>query len=157
MEVNCETDFVAKRPEFAELAKSVAMQIAACPTVEAISIDDISQEWIEKEKKVRATDGVVGARAAWAVSLAGGPGAECASILVLAVCAGDSCGCLPPTSTRAAHLERGAESPGVCGCGFAGGSRRRPTVICGPRSSLRTWLRPPLFSLHPPLAAPRPL
>merc|ERR1719310_1021697 len=29
VEVNCETDFVAKRPEFQELAKAVAMQIAA--------------------------------------------------------------------------------------------------------------------------------
>merc|ERR1719387_363902 len=28
VEVNCETDFVAKRPEFLELAKSIAMQIA---------------------------------------------------------------------------------------------------------------------------------
>jgi len=54
VEVNCETDFVAKRPEFAELAKAVAMQIAACPTVEAISSADISQEWIEKEKKIEA-------------------------------------------------------------------------------------------------------
>jgi elongation factor Ts len=52
VEVNCETDFVAKRPEFAELAKGIAMQIAACPTVEAISKDEISQEWIDKEKKV---------------------------------------------------------------------------------------------------------
>mmetsp|Transcript_23249 Transcript_23249/g.75948 ORF Transcript_23249/g.75948 Transcript_23249/m.75948 type:complete len:243 (-) Transcript_23249:377-1105(-) len=54
VEVNCETDFVAKRPEFQELAKSLAMQIAACPTVEAISSDDISADWIEKEKKIEA-------------------------------------------------------------------------------------------------------
>merc|ERR1719380_136152 len=32
VEVNCETDFVAKRPEFAELTKAIAMQIAASPT-----------------------------------------------------------------------------------------------------------------------------
>merc|ERR1712217_425568 len=44
VEVNCETDFVAKRPEFQELAKSVAMQIAACPTVEAITQDDIPSD-----------------------------------------------------------------------------------------------------------------
>ena len=37
VEVNCETDFVAKRPEFQELAKAVAMQIAASPTVEVVS------------------------------------------------------------------------------------------------------------------------
>merc|ERR1712070_10270 len=37
VEVNCETDFVAKRPEFQELARAVAMQIAACPTVTMVS------------------------------------------------------------------------------------------------------------------------
>ena len=31
VEVNCETDFVARRPEFQELAKNIAMQIAASP------------------------------------------------------------------------------------------------------------------------------
>jgi len=29
VEVNCETDFVAKRPEFHELAKAIAMQVGA--------------------------------------------------------------------------------------------------------------------------------
>ena len=54
LELNCETDFVAKREEFQELAKSLAMQVAACPSVEAVSINDISAEWIEKEKKAEA-------------------------------------------------------------------------------------------------------
>merc|ERR1719439_344953 len=36
VEVNCETDFVAKRPELKELAKNVAMQIAACPAVDYV-------------------------------------------------------------------------------------------------------------------------
>jgi len=54
IEVNCETDFVAKRPEFHELAKSLAMQVAACPTVEAVSIEDISSDWIENEKRIEA-------------------------------------------------------------------------------------------------------
>merc|ERR1719261_1446686 len=54
VEVNCETDFVAKRPEFAELAKSIAMQVAASPTVEAVSESDIDSEWISKEKKIEA-------------------------------------------------------------------------------------------------------
>merc|ERR1711934_775315 len=52
VEVNCETDFVAKRPEFQELAKAVAMQIAACPTVEVVSEAEISPDYIEKEKKM---------------------------------------------------------------------------------------------------------
>jgi elongation factor Ts len=78
VEVNCETDFVAKRPEFQELAKSVAMQasmhpwgfsraahtttgaspprsqIAASPTVEVVSAADIPQDWIDKETRIES-------------------------------------------------------------------------------------------------------
>jgi len=54
VEVNCETDFVAKRPEFQELAKAIAMQIAASPTVEVVSESDISPEFIEREKKIES-------------------------------------------------------------------------------------------------------
>merc|ERR1719393_622587 len=54
VEVNCETDFVAKRVEFQELAKAVAMQIAASPTVEVVSEADISPEFIEREKTIEA-------------------------------------------------------------------------------------------------------
>lgn len=50
LQLNCETDFVAKRPEFAALAKSVAMQIAASPTVEFVSVSDIPPEVIEAER-----------------------------------------------------------------------------------------------------------
>jgi len=49
-QVNCETDFVAKRPEFAQLAKTVAMQIAASPTVEFVSVDEIPPAVIEAER-----------------------------------------------------------------------------------------------------------
>ena len=52
VEVNCETDFVARRPEFQELARNVAMQIAACPQVEYINMADIPPEVAEEEKKV---------------------------------------------------------------------------------------------------------
>jgi len=52
VEVNCETDFVARRPEFQELARNIAMQIAACPQVEYINIADIPPEVAEEEKKV---------------------------------------------------------------------------------------------------------
>ena len=34
LEVNCETDFVARREEFTDLAKNVAMQIASNPDIE---------------------------------------------------------------------------------------------------------------------------
>jgi elongation factor Ts len=42
VEVNCETDFVAKRQEFNELAKNIAMQIASNPDIEVVSYSDIS-------------------------------------------------------------------------------------------------------------------
>ena len=44
VEVNCETDFVARRPEFTELAKNVAMQIASNPEIQVISNDEICEE-----------------------------------------------------------------------------------------------------------------
>jgi elongation factor Ts len=50
VEVNCETDFVARRPEFQELAKNIAMQIAASPLVEYISLQSIPVDIVEKEK-----------------------------------------------------------------------------------------------------------
>lgn len=50
VEVNCETDFVARRPEFQELAKNIAMQIAACPSVEYITTSSIPTDIIQKEK-----------------------------------------------------------------------------------------------------------
>ena len=52
VEVNCETDFVARRPEFQELARNIAMQIAACPQVQYINGNDIPPEIAEIEKKV---------------------------------------------------------------------------------------------------------
>lgn len=51
VELNCETDFVARRPEFQELAKNIAMQIAASSSVEYISINDIPENILEKEKE----------------------------------------------------------------------------------------------------------
>jgi elongation factor Ts len=49
LEVNCETDFVSRKPEFKELAQNLGMQIAACPDVEVISLDQISAEIKQKE------------------------------------------------------------------------------------------------------------
>jgi elongation factor Ts len=54
VEVNCETDFVARRPEFQELAKNIAMQIAACPSVEYITTSSIPTEIVQKEKDTEA-------------------------------------------------------------------------------------------------------
>jgi elongation factor Ts len=52
VEVNCETDFVARREEFQELVKNIAMQIAACPNVEFVKVSDIPEEVAAKEKEI---------------------------------------------------------------------------------------------------------
>jgi elongation factor Ts len=51
VEVNCETDFVAKNDEFQGFAKNIAMHIAASNPL-GITPEDISQEVIEKEKEI---------------------------------------------------------------------------------------------------------
>jgi elongation factor Ts len=51
VEVNCETDFVAKTDDFQDLAHNVAMQIAATNPV-AVSPADVPSELIEKEKEI---------------------------------------------------------------------------------------------------------
>lgn len=52
VEVNCETDFVARREDFQALAKNVAMQIAACPNVEYVKVADIPADIVAKEKEI---------------------------------------------------------------------------------------------------------
>lgn len=51
VEVNCETDFVGKTPEFKQLAYDIAMQIAAS-NPEYISREEVSATVIEHEKEV---------------------------------------------------------------------------------------------------------
>lgn len=51
VEVNCETDFVAKNEDFREFAKNVAMHIAATNPV-AIKPEDVPQETVDKEKEI---------------------------------------------------------------------------------------------------------
>ena len=52
VEVNCETDFVARREEFQLLVRNIAMQVAACPNVEYVKVEDIPAEIVEKEKAI---------------------------------------------------------------------------------------------------------
>lgn len=52
VEVNCETDFVARGDQFKELVRDVAMQIAACPNVDFVRVDDIPEDVITKEKEI---------------------------------------------------------------------------------------------------------
>ena len=51
VEINCETDFVARTDEFKELARDVAMQIAAS-SPKFISREEVPQAEIEKEKEI---------------------------------------------------------------------------------------------------------
>ncbi len=51
VEINCETDFVARTDDFQKFAKKVAMHIAAYPP-SVVSRNDLPEEEIEAEKKV---------------------------------------------------------------------------------------------------------
>ncbi|MCU0528938.1 MAG: translation elongation factor Ts [Cyanobium sp. Prado107] len=52
VEVNCETDFVARGEIFQELIRNVAMQIAACPSVDYVKVEDIPADVAEREKQI---------------------------------------------------------------------------------------------------------
>ncbi|GAB4387322.1 MAG: translation elongation factor Ts [Thermodesulfovibrionales bacterium] len=54
LELNCETDFVAKTPEFRELAKDIAMHVAAANPA-YLSREQVPQEVIEKERAIYRT------------------------------------------------------------------------------------------------------
>lgn len=51
VEVNCETDFVARSKDFKEFCHDVAMQVAAASPL-FISRDDVPEQVIEKEKEI---------------------------------------------------------------------------------------------------------
>lgn len=51
IEVNCETDFVAKTDEFKTLVKDLAMQVAASNPL-YVSREEVTQEVIDKEKSI---------------------------------------------------------------------------------------------------------
>jgi len=52
VELNCETDFVARRVEFHNLAHNIAMQLAACQFVEYVSINEIPEKVILQETSI---------------------------------------------------------------------------------------------------------
>ncbi len=54
VELNCETDFVAKTENFKKLAKDIAMQIAATNPI-SIRREDIAKEMIEREMTIYRT------------------------------------------------------------------------------------------------------
>ena len=51
VEINCETDFVARNEDFKEFSKNIAMHIAASNPL-GISPEDVSQDIIDKEKDI---------------------------------------------------------------------------------------------------------
>ncbi|MGD9975498.1 MAG: translation elongation factor Ts [Desulfatirhabdiaceae bacterium] len=51
VEINCETDFVAKSDDFSQFSKNIAMQIAASNPV-SINEDGVPKELVEKEMEI---------------------------------------------------------------------------------------------------------
>ncbi|MBW4563539.1 MAG: elongation factor Ts [Mojavia pulchra JT2-VF2] len=52
VELNSETESASANEEFQALARNTAMQVAACPNVEYVSVDEIPTEVAEREKEV---------------------------------------------------------------------------------------------------------
>jgi elongation factor Ts len=55
VDIDCETDFVARTEDFQNLAKEIAMHIAAMNPI-AISREDVPPQLIEKEKEILRTE-----------------------------------------------------------------------------------------------------
>lgn len=51
IEVNCETDFVARTPEFKEFARNVALHVASMSPL-TVSPENISQEALDEERSI---------------------------------------------------------------------------------------------------------
>jgi elongation factor Ts len=56
IEVDCNTDFVAKNEDFISFARDIAMQIAATPTVRYVSRDDVPAEARDAEARIYARE-----------------------------------------------------------------------------------------------------
>jgi elongation factor Ts len=52
IEVDCNTDFVAKNDDFVSFAREVAMQIAASPTVAYVSREDVPEDARDAEARI---------------------------------------------------------------------------------------------------------
>jgi elongation factor Ts len=55
LEINCETDFVARREEFSDLAKNIAMQIASNPEITVVSTENILDSVKEEVRKFESS------------------------------------------------------------------------------------------------------
>jgi elongation factor Ts len=54
VEVNCETDFVARNEKFVEFAREVALHIAASPTTLAVTEDEVPEDVRASEARIAA-------------------------------------------------------------------------------------------------------
>jgi elongation factor Ts len=54
LELNCETDFVARRTEFQNLAKTLGMQIASSTTVNYLMLTDVPQSLWDSELEIES-------------------------------------------------------------------------------------------------------
>jgi elongation factor Ts len=52
IEVNCETDFVARTEDFQQLVKDLAMQVAGVPSTTYVSRDEVPGAVVEKEREI---------------------------------------------------------------------------------------------------------
>ena len=52
IEVNCETDFVARTEDFQRLVRDLAMQVAGVPSTAYVSRDEVPGEVVEKEREI---------------------------------------------------------------------------------------------------------
>jgi elongation factor Ts len=52
VEVNCETDFVARNEEFKGLVQDLAKQIAACPNISYVQVSEIPQDFVTRETAI---------------------------------------------------------------------------------------------------------
>ena len=51
VEINCETDFVARTEEFQTFAKDIAMQIAAAKPI-VVTREEVPSDFVDKEKEI---------------------------------------------------------------------------------------------------------
>uniref|UniRef100_A0A1D1YY78 Elongation factor Ts, mitochondrial n=1 Tax=Anthurium amnicola TaxID=1678845 RepID=A0A1D1YY78_9ARAE len=57
IEVNSETDFVGRNEKFKELVDDLAMQVAAYPQVDFVSVEDIPESIVSKEREIEMQRG----------------------------------------------------------------------------------------------------
>jgi elongation factor Ts len=52
VEVDCNTDFVAKNPDFVAFAREVAMHIAASPQTQWVTEEEVPEQALEAERRI---------------------------------------------------------------------------------------------------------